>query len=236
MKKNPLQLAITLPLMLIGINAFAHEDHDPLLTHIMIDQFELRDSEGTNPIALDAQGWIGRDNHKLWIKTEIERRKDTTEEAEVQALFSRPLAPFWDLQAGVRHDSKPAPNRNWGVIGIQGLAPYNFELDTALFIGDSGDIAARFKAEYELLFTQRLILSPSIEINMYGQNDAETGKGSGLADAQAGLRLRYEIRREFAPYLGVNWNKTFGKTADFAEASGEALSDSQWVAGLRIWF
>lgn len=229
-------LALTLPLTLVGSNAFCHEDHDPLLTKIIIDQLEWRDTNGSNPIALEAQAWVGRDRHKLWIKTEIEKRNSTTEEAEVQALFSRALAPFWDIQAGVRHDSKPSPTRNWGVLGLQGLAPYNFELDTALFIGDSGDTAARFKAEYELLFTQRLILSPSMEINWYGQQDLQTGRGAGLADAQAGLRLRYEIRREFAPYLGVNWNRKFGATADIAEAAGEAASDNQWVMGLRVWF
>lgn len=239
MKKIPaenISLILALSLLIAGSNAFGHENHDPLLTHIMIDELELRSADGANPLALEAQGWIGRDREKFWIKTEIERRNSTTEEAEVQALYSRAIAPFWDIQTGIRHQAKPVPTRNWAVIGLQGLAPYSFELDTALFIGDSGATAARLKAEYELLFTQRLILSPNIEINFYGQNNPETGNGSGLANTQTGLRLRYEIRREFAPYIGVNWNRKFGKTADFAKTMGEDISENQWVVGMRTWF
>jgi copper resistance protein B len=230
-------LALMLPAVPLSANEHAH-DHgdDPILTRLIVDQLEIRDDEGNEPVALEAQAWIGKDLNKLWLKTDVERRDGKTEEAEVQALYSRAIAPFWDIQMGVRYDSKPTPTRTWGAIGVQGLSPYWFDVDTALFIGESGHTAARFSAEYELLFTQRWILSPSVEINVYGQNDAETGTGSGLSEAQAGLRLRYEIRREFAPYIGVNWNKQFGNTADFAKASGEAVSDTQWVVGLHVWF
>lgn len=222
--------------------ALANEDQphdhgdDPVLTRVIIDQFEMRNADDANPTALEAQAWIGKDLNKLWLKTDIERRDGETEEAELQALYSRALAPFWDIQMGMRYDAKPTPARTWGVIGVQGLAPYWFEIDTALFIGESGRTAARVSAEYELLFTQKLILTPSVEVNVYGQTDAETGTGSGLSDANAGLRLRYEIRREFAPYIGVNWNKKFGNTADFAGAKGEAVQDTQLVVGLRAWF
>lgn len=213
-------------------------DHgdDPVLTRIIIDHLELQNAEGANPVTLDAQLWLGTDLHKAWIKTDIEQLDDETAEAEIQALYSRAISPFWNAQFGVRHDAKPTPARDWGVLGLQGLAPYWLEIDTALFVGDAGRIAARFAAEYELLFTQRLILSPSIEVNVYGQQDAATHTGSGLADATAGLRLRYEIRREFAPYIGVNWHKKFGDTADFAEQHGESVSASDWVMGVRAWF
>ena len=122
------------------------------------------------------------------------------------------------------------------VFGFQGLLPYYFEVDTALFIGESGRSGLRLGVEYELLFTQKLILTPEIEVNFYGQNDKDLGIGSGLSDVEAGLRLRYEIRREFAPYIGVNWNKSFGNTASFARDDGKDTDDLQWVMGLRIWF
>lgn len=233
--KKSLVVALLASLM-HGLPAYGHEDDDPLITWVMVDQLELRTTDGPDPTVLDAQAWIGYDLQKLWIKTEVERRDGETESAEVQVLFSQAIAPFWDIQAGIRHDSKPTPTRNWGVIGIQGLAPYYFETEAALFIGDSGRTAARLKFEYELLFTQKLILTPSVEMNLYGQNDVETGSGSGMSDIEAGLRLRYEIRREFAPYIGVNWNKKFGNTADFARSAGEAVDETQWVVGLRFWF
>lgn len=227
---------LLLPSAMLSINAYSHEDDDPLLSRVMIDQLEVRDTDGPNTNMLEGQAWIGHDQHKLWLKTDIERHDGMTESAELQVLASVAIAPFWDVQAGVRHDTQPGPTRSWGVIGLQGLAPYFFDIDTALFVGESGRTAARFMAEYDLLFTQKLILAPNIEVNLYGQNDPETGAGVGLSDVEAGLRLRYEIRREFAPYIGVNWNKKFGNTADFARANGEAVQDTQWVVGLRAWF
>ena len=121
-------------------------------------------------------------------------------------------------------------------IGLQGLAPYYFEIDSAFFIAENGHTALRLDMEYELLFTQRLILTPEIEVNFYGQNDAEFGTGSGLSNIETGLRLRYEIRREFAPYIGVNWSKSFGNTAGFSRDEGEDVEDLQWVIGVRVWF
>ncbi len=209
---------------------------DPLLTKMLIDQLEVRDADDSNPRVLSGQGWVGKDLQKLWFKTEVERGDGDTEEAELQALYSQAIAPFWDVQVGLRQDFQPTPNRSWAVIGLQGLAPYFFEIDTALFIGESGRTALRLEAEYELLFTQRLILTPEIEVNFYGQNDADLGIGSGLSDVEAGLRLRYEIRRELAPYIGVNWSKSFGNTADFARDAGEDADDLQWVVGVRAWF
>jgi len=209
---------------------------DPLLSKVMIDRLEVRDVEHNNPIVWEGQGWIGKDLHKLWFKTEGERANGETEDAEVQALYSHAIAPFWDVQVGLRQDFKPDPGRGWAVIGLQGLAPYFFELDTALFIGESGRTAFRVQAEYELMFTQKLILTPEVEINFYGQNDVDLEIGSGLSDIEAGLRLRYEVRREVAPYIGVNWNKRFGNSADFSRSSGKSVDDFQWVVGVRAWF
>ena len=221
---------------LSSLPVYAHEGDDPLLTRVMIDQLEWRDSDESDLYVLEAQGWIGKDLHKLWIKTDVERVDGETEEAEIQALYSRAIAPYWDVQIGVRQDLKSTPKREWGVLGIQGLAPYFFEIDAAIFIGDSGDTAARLSAEYEWMITQKVVLSPEVSVNFYGQNDMQRQTGSGLADAQAGLRLRYEIRRELAPYIGVNWTKSFGNTADFMREHGESPSDTQWVAGVRAWF
>lgn len=227
----------TLLLMLSAVNsALAGGKDDPLLGKVMIDQLEVRDADEHNLLVLDGQGWFGKDLQKLWFKAEVERKDSETEEAELQVLYSQAIAPFWDVQVGVRQDFQPTPSRTWAVIGLQGLAPYFFEIDTTLFIGESGRTALRLEAEYELLFTQRLILTPEVEVNLYGKNDADLGVGSGLSDIEAGLRLRYEIRREFAPYIGVNWNKSFSNTADFARSAGEKTDDVQWVIGVRAWF
>ncbi|RYY73448.1 MAG: copper resistance protein B [Gammaproteobacteria bacterium] len=212
-----------------------HEDN-PTLAKVMFDQLEFRNGGGDNQFVMDAQAWIGKDLNKFWLKADIEQSDGETEEAELHALYSRAITSYWDLQIGLREDIKPKPTDSWGVIGVHGLAPYFFELDAAFFVGESGDTAARFSAEYELLFTQRLILSPEFEFNLYGQRDTRKMTGAGLSDVNAGLRLRYEIFREFAPYIGVHWNKKFGETADFSRISDEATSDTQVVAGIRAWF
>jgi copper resistance protein B len=235
-KQTPLRILIA-AVMTAAINAsWAGGADDPVLTMVQVDRLEFRNGEDGNFGFLEGQGWVGQDLDKLWFKTEAERADGETEEAELQALYSRAVAPNWDLQLGLRKDFRPEPSRNWAVIGAQGLAPYFFEINTALFIGENGRTAVRLEAEYELLLTQRLILTPQVEANFYGQNDRDLGVGSGLSDMEAGLRLRYEIRREFAPYIGVNWNKSFGNTADFARAEGESSDDFQWVIGLRAWF
>jgi len=154
----------------------------------------------------------------------------------VQALYSRSIAPYWDVQVGWRRDNKPAPNRDWFAIGFKGLAPYFFEVDTALFFGKKGRAGFRLEAEYEILFTQKLILTPEIDLNFHSKDDKETLTGSGLSDAQTGLRLRYEFVREFAPYIGVNWNKKYGRTADYVRNAGGDVSDTRFVAGIRAWF
>jgi len=208
---------------------------DPLLTMVKIDQLEISD-EGD--IGWDMQAWLGYDLNKLWFKTEGEHSDKEFEEAEaeLQLLYSRAIAPYWDAQIGWRHDIKPTPNRDWLAIGLQGLAPYFFETDIALFIGESGNIGLRTKFEYELLLTQKLILGPEFEANIYSKNDHEVGLGSGLSDMSFGLRLRYEIKREFAPYIGVEWAKQFGNTADYTRDEGQSRSDTKWVMGLRAWF
>lgn len=209
---------------------------DPLTYKVMIDKLELRVTDGPDPWVLDADAWIGYDLNKFWFKTEVEHVDGDTEEAEVQFLYSRAIAPFWDFQVGWRRDIRPKPDRDFLALGFKGLAPYLFDVDAGLFFGESGQVGARLDAEYEYMFTQKLILSPEIELNAYSKNDEEVGIGSGLSDMELGLRLSYEIRREFAPYIGINWTKRFGQTADFAEEEGEDTSDVQFVVGIRVWF
>ncbi|WP_275096587.1 copper resistance protein B [Sedimenticola hydrogenitrophicus] len=225
-------------MMFVGLpsTAMAGGADDPLLYKVMIDKLELRNTSGSNALVLDADAWIGYDLDKFWIKTDVERVNGNTEEAEVQFLYSRAIAPFWDFQAGWRHDIKPKPTRDYLALGFKGLSPYQFEVDAGLFIGESGQVNVRLNAEYEYLLTQKWILSPEIEVNAFSEDDAQLGIGSGLSDMELGLRLRYEVRREFAPYIGVNWARKFGQTADFAKAGGEDSSDVQIMAGLRIWF
>lgn len=213
-------------------------DHgdNPVVTKVMFDQLEFRVADGANPSVIEAQAWIGKDHDKLWLKTDVESRDGETQDAELQALYSHAISTYWDLQMGLRKDIKPLPSRTWGVLGVRGLTPYFFDVDVALFIGDSGRTAFRVSAEYELLFTQRLILSPNINVNFYGQNDEEIATGSGLSDAKAGLRLRYEILREFAPYIGVNWSRQFGNTAIMAKGNGDAARETTIVGGIRMWF
>lgn len=208
-----------------------------IYTFALLDRLEYGVNDDNNIQVWDAQGWIGGDYNKLWLKTEGEDAVgEPLESAEVQALYSRTIAPFWDLQAGIRHDFNPNPDRTFGVIGIQGLAPYWFEVDTAFFAGEEGDVRWRGEFEYEFLLTQKLILQPRLEVNASFDDQPEFGLGSGLNDTELGLRLRYEIRREFAPYIGVSWAKQYGDTADFAEAEGEATSTVSFVMGIRAWF
>ncbi|WP_346837541.1 copper resistance protein B [Microbulbifer sp. SAOS-129_SWC] len=209
-------------------------DHDHPLAMVRLDQLEARENDGG---ALEGDAWYGNDRDKLWLKADWERGDGDTEKAELQALYSRAIAPYWDLQMGVRHDFEAeSSSRNWATIGLNGLAPYFFEINPALFVGDNGDSALRLQAEYELLFTQRWILSPEFEADVFGQNDREAGTGAGLTNVEVGLRLRYEITPQFAPYFGVHYEKKFGNAADFARDDGESVSGTSWVIGLRTWF
>ncbi len=209
---------------------------DPFLFMLKMDKLEFRDADEGTALVWDAQAWAGKDLNKLWLKSEGERGEEGTEEGNIEVLYSRAIAPFWDLQAGWRHDFRPTPDRDWFAFGAKGLAPYLFEVDATAYVGESGRLAAAFSAEYEYMFTQKLILSPELEMNLYSKDDEETGVGSGLSDLELGLRLRYEIVREFAPYVGVVWWNKFGKTADYAEAEGGETSDVEFVAGFRLWF
>ncbi|MEZ5984088.1 MAG: copper resistance protein B [Parvularculaceae bacterium] len=206
--------------------------------YVLADRLEYQSNEGDPLLLFDGQAWWGNDRNKLTLKPEIEYdfTADRFDEAEVQALWSRPIARYFDVQAGVRHDFVAGADRTFGVLGVQGLAPYWFDIDAALFVSGDGDISARFEAEYELLLTQRLILQPRTELNFAAQSVSEVRVGSGLSTAEIGARLRYEINRQFAPYVGVSWTRSVGETADFLRADGEDPGAVSFVAGVRLWF
>jgi copper resistance protein B len=204
---------------------------------VLFDRLEYRATDGRDGFAWDAEGWYGGDYDRLWIKTEGEGEFGrAVESAEVQALYSRAIGPWFNLQAGVRYDLRPRPDRGHLVVGVQGLAPYWFEIDAAAFLSEKGDLTARFEAEYDQRITNRLILQPRVEFDLAAQDVRELGVGAGLSTIEVGLRLRYEIEREFAPYVGVEYERRLGDTADFATAAGEDIGGWAFLVGLRSWF
>lgn len=203
---------------------------------LLVDRAEARFHQGRDGWALDAEGWAGGDINKLWLKSEVEGAwGEKPETAEVQALWSHAIGPFFDLQAGVRADFEPK-GRARAAIGVQGLAPYWIEVDAAAFISTKGDITARVKAEHDARITQRLILQPAIELDFALQNVPEEHVGAGLSTFEAGLRLRYEISPQFAPYVGVNLERAFGRTRHYLREEGDDPTALSFVVGLRAWF
>lgn len=208
-----------------------------MFSSVQIEQFEYRSGEGQDTFAWDAQAWLGTDDNKAWFKTEGEKPFDgALEEAETQLLYSRRISDFFDIQIGGRYDFRPEPERAYGVVGLHGLAPMFVEIDAAAFLSDEGDLSARFKAEYDLLITQKLVMQPLLEVNLAADEVEELGIGQGLNDVELGLRLRYEITREFAPYIGVEWHRLLGQTADFALSDGHDDETFSFVAGVRMSF
>lgn len=203
---------------------------------LRFDQLEAFDGRHGSGQAWEVEGWYGTDADKLLLRSEGRREGGSFDDSDAEALWSHAVAAYWDTELGVRSDFGDGPGRQWLAFGAQGLAPYWFELAATAYAGPGGRTAARLRVEYDLRITQRLVLQPEWEANLYGKDDPRRRLGRGLSDAGFGLRLRYEIRRQFAPYLGVVWTRRFGGTASFARAEGRAVSDRQLVAGLRIWF
>lgn len=214
-----------------------HEVHDTAINSFFIfEKLEWQDADDGSALNWEAQGWIGGDVDRLWLRSEGERTNGKTEEAEVQALWGHSISPWWDLVGGVRQDFKPGDPQTWAAFGIQGLALYNFEAQATAYLGENGQAAARLEGDYDILLTNKLILQPTAEFNFYGKNDPQRGVGSGLSESEIGLRLRYEIRPQFAPYVGVTWNRAYGKTADYARDEGEDNNEARLVLGVRVWF
>jgi uncharacterized protein involved in copper resistance len=204
---------------------------------VLFNLAEYQARKGRDGYRWDGEAWVGGDINRLWLKSEGEGSfGKSLESAEVQALYSHALDPYWNLQAGVRYDFKPNPSRTYATIGIEGLAPYQFEVEGALFLSDKGDVLARAEGYYDQRITNYFVLQPRVEANFAAQDVRDNGIGSGLTDLEAGLRLRYEGRREFAPYIGVSWERQFGDTARFSRARGDDTGGFSFVAGVRTWF
>lgn len=213
-----------------------HEDAGLKLGSLRADRLEAVRADNNTSAAYDLQAWYGGDFDRAVLKAEGDVDNGKLQEGRTEVLWGHAVTPFWDTQLGVRYDNGVAPDRGWLAFGIQGLAPYWFEVNATAYVGDEGRTALRLGGEYELLLTQKLILQPQVEANIYGKRDAGRELGSGLSDLTAGIRLRYEIRREFAPYIGVEWVGKYGGTADYARAAGQETAETQAVAGVRFWF
>lgn len=185
----------------------------------------------------DTEGWFGGDLNRVTIKSEgAGAFGQALEHAELQALYSRAIGPYFDLQAGVRQDIGPRPHRTYAVLGVEGLAPYWFDIEAALFLSTKGDLLARVEGYYDQRITQRLILQPSAELNISAQDIPELHTASGITDTALALRLRYELARELAPYVGVAWERKLGGTARIARDRGEGTGGAELVVGIRTWF
>ena len=209
---------------------------DDVRTMILVDELEGSGPAADATLEWDADLWVGADLNKFWLKTEGERRDGATQAHEVDLLYSRAIRPFWDLQAGWRRDLDPSPERNWAVLGVQGLAPYWFEVEASLAVADGGRQRLHARASYDLPVTQRLILEPEAELSVYSSREPGRLIGSGLSRFEFGVRLRYEIRREVAPYVGFVWREHLGNTADLLEARGLDADDTELVVGIRVWY
>jgi len=203
---------------------------------VLLDKLEAARGDGEHGQNLEAEVWYGNDYNKAWLKVEGERRGGSLESSRTELLWDRAFAPFWSTQLGVRHDSGEGGGRKWLAVGVQGLAPYWFETEAAAYWRPGSGLAARLNVKYEILFTPRLILEPELGANLYSRADPERATGEGLSDINMGLRLRSEITRKFAPYIGVTWSRQFGGTADYTRQRGGDRSEVQAVAGVRLWF
>lgn len=204
-------------------------------SQLMLDitEFDL----GSKAYEWEGEAWFGTDEHRLVLKSEGEgARGSAVESAEVQVLYSRPAALYTDLQAGLRQDLERGPKRTYAAVGFESLLPYWFEAEGTIFLSRKGELSARLEGSYDLRLAQRLVLQPRAELNLSADDVPSRGVGSGLSEAEFGLRLRYEVRREFAPYVGVVWARSFGDTARFARSAGEHVESTRMVAGLRAWF
>lgn len=237
-------VAMTMLAVSFGWSKQAHADmgEPPFNRLTMFEELEYGLSQGSNSVSWDGSSWMGGDWHRVWIKTEgeVAAEDEFALDGEAQLLYSRLISAFWDLQVGVRGDlmreGGSTDGRGFLVLGLEGLAPYWFEVEPAIFVSHQGDVSARLRASYELFITQRLIAHPSFETNVAVQSVADVGVGRGLNDVELGLRLGYQFAREFAPYIGISWKRSFFETARMLRDANQDLSELQGVAGVRVWF
>ncbi len=212
-------------------------NNDPFVGYAILNQNEIRTGNGTTTYRWDGEGWYGGNINRAWFKTEgnLDARTGALDDTEVQTFYSRAISPFFNLQAGARYDFGNIPGQGWAIFGVEALAPFFFDVGAHTFISSDGHLGARLDGSYDLYVTQRFMLQPQIEMNFYGKRDARRGTGSGLSDIDTGLRLRYEVTREFAPYVGVAYEGKFGGSAALARAAGEPTGSVRLTLGIRLW-
>ncbi len=203
---------------------------------LLVEKLEAVRTTDNTSAAYDVKAWFGRDYDRAVLKAEGDIDKGKLQDARTEILWGHAIAPYWDTQLGLRYDSGVGPGRGWLAFGVEGLSPYWFDVEATAYVGSDSRTALRLAASYDILFTQKLILTPQIEANFYGKDDAERDIGSGLSDITSGVRLRYEIRRQLAPYIGLEWENKFGGSADYARLAGEKSNEARLVAGVRFWF
>ncbi|MGX1017358.1 copper resistance protein B [Pseudomonas sp. Y3 TE3536] len=214
-----------------------HQVHDRALNGaVIVDQLEYQHFDSSGALNWNASAWVGGDIDRLWLRSEGEREQGKTHKAELQALWGHAISPWWELVGGLRQDFKPASGQAWGAFGIQGTPLYGVELEATAYVGERQQTALRLEAAYAMLLTNRWVLEPTLEANVFGRDDARREQGTGLADSEIGLRLRYEISRGFAPYVGVSFNRLHGNRADQAREDGEDTGQTRLVAGIRLRF
>lgn len=210
----------------------------PVLWHFWFDQLEGRTNGPDNEFRWDGEGWVGTDMNKLWLKSEGFVENGRVSDGDTEALYDRPIPflKYFDAQAGVRYDLDSGPGRTWGAIGIEGLAPYFFEFAPTFYFSDRERFAGRVEGSYDILITNRLIAQPQFEINFYSARDPSRGIGPGLSSIDTGLRIRYEISRKIAPYIGFAYSGAFGETATFTRDEGGIVNDPRFIFGARVWY
>ncbi len=209
-----------------------------IFTHVVLDQFEDRTNGPDHELRWDGEAWVGTDKNKLWLKSEGFSAISTVSDGDHEALYDRPISHmrYFDAQVGIRADLDSGPKRSWAAMGIEGLAPYFFQFAPTLYIREGGNVAGRLTGSYDLLLTQRWIVQPEAELNFYNKDDPARQIGSGLSGLDTGVRLRYEISRKFAPYVGFAYNGRYGNTASYARQAGETTSNPSFIFGLRLWY
>ena len=215
----------------------AHAAHDRSRhSYWLVDRLERSHGDDGSGLDWKATAWIGGDIHRLWLRSEGESFDGRVEHGDIEVLGGRAISPWWDLVAGIRHDFGEGPSQTFAAVGVSGLAPYKIEVEATAYVGTSGQTAARIEASYDTLLTNRVILQWHAEAELFAKDDEDRGIGAGLSKLKGGLRLRYEVRRQFAPYIGVTWERAFGGTADFRRDRFDDVSDTRLVAGVRVWF
>ncbi len=209
-----------------------------IYTHFLFNELEGRSGGNGTALRWDNEGWIGTDMNRLWLKSEGFLRNGTVSDGDLEVYYDRPIPRlrYFDAQAGVRVDLDSGPRRTWGAVGVQGLAPHFFQIEPTFYFRDGGHVAGRINTSYDLLITQRLIAQPNLEMNFYSKRDPQRGLGTGLSDLDTGVRLRYEISRKFAPYIGFAYTRKFGDTATLSSQAGEPVADPTFVFGFRLWY